>query len=150
MIARVVVCVCAFLSLSASLQAAELLIEDAWVRQPPPGAMATGGFMTLKNPGSAPVEVVAARSDIAEWVEIHRTIEQDGIARMVEQKQLRIAPGRTLKLEPGGYHLMMMQPAKVTEGDWAHITIRFGDGTEQTFHAPVVRKAGGRHKHSLR
>ena len=149
MIPRVVAAVGVFLVLSAKLQAAELLIEDAWVREPPPGAMATGGFMTRKNPGRELVDVVAARSDIASWVEIHRTIEQDGVARMVEQEKLAIPPGQELKLEPGGYHLMMMQPAKIMEGDWAHITIRFGDGAEQTFHAPVVRKAGGRHGHRL-
>ena len=149
MVLRVAAAVCIFLVSSAKLQAAELLIEDAWVRQPPPGAMATGGFMTLKNPGREPVDVVAARSDIAAWVEIHRTVEQDGVARMVEQEKLTIPPGRELKLEPGGYHLMMMQPARITEGDWVHITIRFGDGVEQTLHAPVVRKAGGRHKHHI-
>ena len=136
------------LLLVTPLQAAELRIEAPWIRQPPPGAMATGGFMVLKNPGKAAIEVVAARSDAAEWVELHRSIEERGVARMVEQKRLVIPAGGELRLEPGGYHLMMMRPSRLVAGDRAHITLRYADGAEQTVHAPVRRKIGSGHRRS--
>ena len=129
--------------LIAPVQAAELVVRDPWVRQPPPGAMATGGFAILENPSPSDVVITSARSDAAQWVELHRTINQNGVARMQEQKTLQIPAGGRLVLKPGGYHLMMMQPKKITAGDRIHISLRFADGTQQTFHAPVVRGLGG-------
>lgn len=132
------------LAIALPASAAELSVENPWVREPPPGAMATGGFMVLKNTGAGPVSVVSARSEGAGWVEIHKTIEKDGVARMVEQKSLDIAPGGQLELKPGSYHLMMMEPKKLRDGDRVNITIKFDDGSEQTIQAPVKRMLGGK------
>jgi len=105
-----IVLFCVGLMLGAQAWAAELIVEQAWIRAAPPGAMMLAGYATLKNSGSTPLQIGAARSAAFADVEIHRTVEEGGVSRMRPAGTLEIPPGGSVALEPGGLHLMLMHP----------------------------------------
>lgn len=121
-----------------------LRVEEPWVREAPPTARVLGLFMQLHNAGERELVIQGASSPLCERVEIHRTVLEDGVARMIPQPELRLAPGETLSLEPGSYHLMLIGPRQaLREGDRIEVLIRYDDDQEQTIQAPVRRDQGG-------
>lgn len=110
--------------------AGRLTVEDAWIRAAPPGAMMLAGYMALGNTGDAPVVLVAADSDAFGDVSMHRTVEEDGVARMRPLERVIVAPGQRVTFAPGGMHLMLMRPKRALHaGDRITIRLRQADGT---------------------
>ncbi len=108
-------------------------IHDAWIPQVPPNAIYMAGFMTIDNHSSQPKTIKAVSGSLVERIEIHRTKydKKSGFASMVRQTQLTIAANSSLKFEPGGYHLMLIQPKKSFQtGDSVTLTFSFNDGME--------------------
>lgn len=83
-------------------------LEGAWVRALPPTQKTTAAYLTLTNRGGTAIEIVGASTGIAEQVEIHTTREVEGYMRMERLPRLSVAPGETLRLAPGGVHLMLL------------------------------------------
>lgn len=124
-----------------------LHVEDAWVREAPPSAKVLAAYMHLHNMGQETATLTGASCEAVERVEIHQTIVEEGMARMVPQESLQIAPGEHINLEPGGYHLMLISPARrLSAGERVTIRLEFQDGTGQLVDTPV-RKGGGGHEH---
>ena len=59
-----------------------------------------------------PVTIVGASSPAFGEVSLHETRIVDGVSRMRALPELRIAPGDSAVLKPGGMHLMLMQPQR--------------------------------------
>ena len=88
--------------------------------------------MTIHNPQSHALSIVALRSESFASVEVHRTLMQDGMMRMEAVPDLTVNPGETVQLAPGGLHLMLMQPVEPTRpGEVHRIVIEFDDGSQQ-------------------
>ncbi len=103
---------------SFSAQAEELVITESWVREGPPTAAVLAGYMRIHNPGDKDIVIHGAESPQFALVEIHRTEVVEGVARMVLQDQLVVPAGESIVLEPGGLHLMLIQPDKpLRQGD---------------------------------
>lgn len=108
---------------------AELEFSDAWIKNLPPPVPVRAGYLTIHNPQTQTVSIVAVRSDAFASVEIHQTLMADGMMRMEQVKNLTIGPGETVQLAPGGLHLMLMQPVEPTRpGEVHRITMEFDDG----------------------
>ena len=108
----------------------ELTISDAWIPEAPPNASALAGYMTIENSTDRAQTLVGATGELFERIEIHRTVyEKDsGLARMIRQDQVSIEPGRTFRFEPGGHHLMLINPRKaVKEGERIRLSLVFAD-----------------------
>jgi len=119
---------------------AELDVRDPWIKNLPPSVPVRAGYMTIHNPQSEAVSIVSLRSDAFASVEIHQTIEQDGMMRMEQVPSLKIEPNSSLQLAPGGLHLMMMNPSEPTRpGDLLEIVIVLDDGSEQRVDMQVIR-----------
>ena len=88
---------------------AEVLIDNAWVREGPPSATVMAGFLTIKNDGPAPIRLIGVSSPQFERVEIHRSDIVHGIARMTHKVQIEIRNGERLDFKPGDYHLMLIK-----------------------------------------
>ncbi|AHF00984.1 hypothetical protein THIAE_03550 [Thiomicrospira aerophila AL3] len=124
-------------------QAAQLEIDDPYVREMPPMAPATGAFMTLINTGDEAIAVVRAQSDAANTVELHTHINDGGVMRMREIPEIAIDPMGQAELKPGGLHVMLIGPTRaLTEGDLVDITLVMADGSEKTLQAPVRKIMG--------
>ena len=109
------------------IKAGDLVITQPWSRATPGGAKIAGGFLTIENKGAAADRLTAVSGDIAGKVEIHEMAMNNGVMTMRPlDKGLPIEPGKTVKLAPGGYHLMLMdlkQPFK--QGDKVPVTLEF-------------------------
>jgi periplasmic copper chaperone A len=105
---------CALLPLAAPAQAHDytagaIKIAHPWVRVPPPAAKVAGGFMTLTNTGSVPDRLVGGTAAGVGRFEVHEMTVIDGVMRMRQlQPGLDIAPGASVELKPGSYHVMFM------------------------------------------
>jgi copper(I)-binding protein len=111
----------------AEYKLGNLIIKAPWMRATPKGAKVAGGFLLITNTGTEPDRLLAVASDIATTVDVHQMTMVNGvmIMRPVEQP-LEIAPGATLELKPGGYHVMFSGvKAGVKEGDKVKATLSF-------------------------
>lgn len=88
-------------------KAGSLKIVHPWVRATATGAQVAAGFVTIINTGSTPDRLLGGTIAKGARTEVHTTSIKGGIARMRPvDGGLEIKPGATVKLEPGGYHLM--------------------------------------------
>ena len=95
---------------AAAFAAGRLVVENAWIRTAPPAAPMRAGYATLRNAGDAPLRIRGAHSEAFGDVSLHATQIENGVARMRGLDGLSLAPGESATLEPGGKHLMLMQP----------------------------------------
>lgn len=125
-----------FLLVLMSLQvrgAGHLVVEQAWIREAPPGAMMHAGYAVLRNDGDVAIDVSAVQSKGFGDVSIHETVLVNGISKMHELKGLQIASASSVTLMPGGKHLMLMDAtAPVVLGLSIEITLILGDGKKVT------------------
>ena len=125
-----------------------VVVRDAWVREAPPGAAVLAAYFTLENPGSKAEKLVAVSCPDFNKVEIHATEIRDGVARMRALTALSIPPHAEVKLAPGGYHLMLLQPQRaLVAGMNVKLQLRFESGTRLTVIAPVRRAESGATPH---
>jgi len=116
---------------AAAASAAEsgITVENAWIREAPPGASAMAGYMVVKNHGASDKVLVGASSDAFTEVMLHRTIVENGMAKMVHQMAITIPAKGEVTFEPNGYHVMLMGPKRpLKRGDKVEITLKFKDG----------------------
>jgi copper(I)-binding protein len=86
-------------------QAPALIVQDAWTRQAP-GSDVAAVYLTVRNPGAQPITIVGVESSVGDAM-IHETKTESGQSRMRPHEQLVVAPGKTVKFEPGGLHVML-------------------------------------------
>jgi copper(I)-binding protein len=120
--------------------AADLEIESAWVREAPPGARMMAAYLVISNSGDREVSLTGVDSVAFAHVMLHKSETVDGVARMLHQDRIPVPAHGVVKLEPGGYHLMMPAPAtRLSEGDRVDFVLHFDDGSDIRVTA-VVRK----------
>ncbi len=119
--------VCAAPVRADDVKAGDLVISQAWSRATPGGAKVAGGFLTIENKGSAPDKLVAVSAEIAGKVEVHEMAMDNGVMKMRPlEKGLIIEPGKTVKLAPGGYHIMLQDlKGAFKEGEKVPVTLEF-------------------------
>ena len=113
--------VAAFLLPACADDAAPLSARDMRITKPLPGSQAPAGYFELVNNTPEPIRVSRVSSPQFGNVEMHETIDDDGISRMVGLDQVTIAAHSSIVFEPGGKHLMLMQPV----ADPASATLEF-------------------------
>jgi copper(I)-binding protein len=109
------------------VRAGDLVITQAWARATPGGAKIGGGYVTVENKGAAPDRLIGGSADIAGKVEVHEMAMNNGVMTMRPlDKGVVIEPGKTVKLAPGGYHLMMFDlKGPLKQGDKVPVTLEF-------------------------
>ncbi|TLY49620.1 MAG: copper chaperone PCu(A)C [Gammaproteobacteria bacterium] len=109
--------------------AGHLVIEGAWIRNAPPGAMMLAGYASVRNDGDAAVIVTAADSADFASVSLHESIEEGGVVRMRALDRVEIKPGASVAFAPGGKHLMLMRPKhELKPGDSVKIHLSTNSG----------------------
>lgn len=110
-----------------ALACAGLTWSELWIREAPPGASVMAGYGKLVNAGRKPLTITALDGADFAAVQLHQSSTVDGSMRMRRVDPLTLAPGQSLELAPGGYHLMMMQPKPTLAGS-SRITLHCADG----------------------
>ena len=115
----------------------DIVIKDQWIR---PGAekMGTALYFTLENNGSEADTLYAVETDIAKMVQIHETYSNGDVMGMREIGKIIIEPGSSVKLEPGGKHIMVMRLKRdIKNGDEIEFKLHFRKAGE----IPLTAKA---------
>ena len=119
------------LPLSACARDCAPKVKDGWIRLLPGGMPMQAGFGRIDNHCPMPATIVSASSPAYGSVELHESKVVDGINRMREVPELRIAPDGAAVLQPGGLHLMLMQPKMALKpGSRVAIVFKLKDGRE--------------------
>ena len=113
-------------------------ITDAWVRLPMGGSDMTAAYMTIRG-ASRDVRLVSATSPSATSVTLHQTTtDASGTTGMSEVTEIRVPASATVRLEPGGYHLMLEGlKAPLNAGSRVELNLVFDDGVSATVQAEV-------------
>jgi copper(I)-binding protein len=109
------------------VKAGDLVITQAWSRATPGGAKIGGGYLTIENKGPVADRLIGGSGDVAGKVEVHEMAMNNGVMTMRPlDKGLTIEPGKTVKLAPGGYHLMLFDlKSPLKQGDKVPLTLEF-------------------------
>ena len=130
----------ALVLVSAPLPAAKpdaVVVAHAWARATPPGARVGAAYFTIENPGKADV-LLAIASPAAARAELHRTTLENGMSRMRPAGEVVIAAGATVKVEPGGLHVMLMDlKAPLVAGTTVPLQLTFRNAGTVTVQAEV-------------
>jgi periplasmic copper chaperone A len=112
---------------AAEVKAGDLVISGAWSRATPGGAKVAGGYLTIENKGTAADRLVAGSAEVAGRFEIHEMSMDNGVMKMRPlDKGLPIEPGKTVKLAPGSFHLMLEDlKSPLKQGDHVPVTLQF-------------------------
>jgi len=104
----------------------DITIRQGWSR-PTAGGMSMGvGYLVVINRGQSPDTLVSASTPAAESVEFHESTLVDGMSRMRPRADIPLPAGATVKLEPGGLHLMLVGlKAPLVAGTQVPLTLEF-------------------------
>lgn len=120
---------CAVLVLAACSTDCTPVVRDGWVRWLPMDMPMTAGFGRIENPCRTSVIIVAASSPRFGGISLHETRIDEGVSRMRAVPELSIPAGETVLLQPGGLHLMLMQPqSTLQQGETIQIDFALKDG----------------------
>ena len=112
-------------------QAGNIRIAHPWARPTPRGMPMGVAYFTLENRGSVEDALLSASTPVAARVEFHQTTLSEGVARMRSLAQVQLPAGRTVKVEPGGIHLMLVELKQPLEaGTQVPLTLVFRDAGE--------------------
>ena len=96
----------ASLLLASCGQGDVLHADKAVINLSPVEGNPSAGYMNLHG-GRIDVALVGVTSDDVLRMEMHETSEKDGMMTMAKLKSIPVPAGKTVKLEPGGKHLMI-------------------------------------------
>jgi copper(I)-binding protein len=108
-------------------KAGDLVISQAWSRATPNGAKIGAGYFTIENKGATADKLVGVSGDVSPRIEVHEMSMNNGVMKMRPVNGgLTIDPGKTVKLAPSGYHLMIMDlKSPLKQGDKLPLTLQF-------------------------
>lgn len=116
-----------------------LRIERPYARPTPPGARTGGAYFTIVNAGRAADRLVRVASPASQSAEVHSMTMDGNVMRMRAVPALDIAPGASVTLRPGAYHVMLVGLAHpLAAGDKVPLTLTFEKAGSVDVTADVV------------
>lgn len=116
-----------------------LSLDNAWVKAADDGMTAV--FGELQNTSDEDINLVSAKYDDADEVQLHETLEDSSGGMSMQEKKdgFTIPAGRSLSLKPGGDHIMVMGLAKpIKPGE--EISLDLVTADQQTIPVTAVAK----------
>lgn len=119
-------------------QANELVISDPYGRASPPGTTNSAAFMLIQNTSKQERALISAKTTAAQVTELHTMVMHNQHMQMRKVESIAIPAEGETKLQPGGFHIMLLNLVKpLKEGESITIDLNFDDGSTQTITAPV-------------
>ncbi|UVL32515.1 copper chaperone PCu(A)C [Pseudomonas sp. B21-041] len=101
---------------------AQTKVDDAWVRATVPTQSASGAFMTLTADSDS--KLLSVATSAAKIVQIHEMTMNGDVMKMGEVKSVALPAGKAVKLDPNGYHVMLMGlTGQLKEGETVPLTL---------------------------
>ena len=134
----------ALTAIPAHAQDKGVTVVEPWARATPPGAKVGAAYLELKAAKGAADKLVSASSPVAGTVEIHNHIMEGDIAKMRRVDFVPVPDGGSVTLEPGGYHIMLMDlKNQLKAGDTIKLKLKLEKAGEIEVDA-TVRPIGAR------
>jgi copper(I)-binding protein len=131
---------CAVLSIGGctAKPAAELRIEEPWVRLAAVAGRPAAGYFVLRG-GKAADRLIGAESGSATRAELHKGGMMDGMMTMRPLDGVDVSPGGRIAFAPGGDHVMLfgVDPA-LKPGATMPLRLRFASGATLDAAARVI------------
>lgn len=130
-------------------------VTDVWTRVTTPTQTAGAVYMTIQSPDGDTLTGASVPSSVAAEAQLHETTDEgsmdstdsmgsddsmdethsmdsgDAMMGMKEVDQIDVPAGQSVALEPGGYHIMLIDLAKpIEEGDTIPVTLDFEQAGE--------------------
>ncbi len=149
-LAAVSAAVAAFTSLSAL---AQTTVAEPWIRGTVPQQQATGMFAHITSAKGG--RLVSASSPVAGVVEVHEMAMEGNVMKMrALTTGLELPAGKSVALQPGGYHVMLMDlKQQLKAGDAVPVTLviegagKVRETVELKVPVKAINAAPMQHKH---
>jgi copper(I)-binding protein len=121
---------------------AQTRVEDAWVRTSVPGQPSSGAFMRVTADSDS--KLLSVSSPAAKDVQIHEMSMTNDVMRMGPVESVALPAGKTVSLDPNGYHVMLMGLVRqIKEGDQIPLTLTIENdkGVRETLEVQAPARA---------
>ena len=118
---------------------AGVTVGDAWARPAAAGDQPGAAYLTITNGGGQADTLLGVTSPVAGSVEMHETaMDSSGMMGMHPVERIDVPSGGVVKLEPGGYHLMLVGLTReLRVGDTVELDLTFEHAGKVTVTADV-------------
>lgn len=117
-------------------------IDGAWARTSPMGTDVGAAYANITSPADDALVDVRVDGSVAGMAQLHEMAMGDGQMTMQEVDRIELPAGTTVALEPGGYHVMLMQLVEPLEvGRTIRVTFVFEVAGEVVVDVPVLDEA---------
>jgi hypothetical protein len=122
--------------------AAQTRVEDPWVRATVAGQPSSGAFMRITADTDS--TLLSVSSPVAKDVQIHEMSMTNDVMRMGPVDAVPLPAGKTVALDPDGYHVMLMGlNGQIKEGDQVPLTLTVKNAKGETEVVNVTAPARG-------
>lgn len=111
---------------SLTAKTSDLILKEAFISKHPLKNRPSGGYFILQNKGAGDRVLSSISSEQASNIEMHETLKENGIMKMVKRDEMIIPAGGQLAFQQGGKHLMIF--GITTEGDHLSVVLTFKNG----------------------
>lgn len=126
-----------------------MTIVQPWARPTIAGRPLTAVYCQLVNADAQPDRLVSVRTALTPRAELHQTTREGDVMQMRPVEAIAVPAKQTVKLEPGGYHIMLLNlERQLKEGERFQLILKFERAGEVTVDVMVENRRGeGQHKH---
>lgn len=125
-------------SVAAPEDPAGVTASAGWSRATPAGGTVGAAYLELRNDAAAADELVSVETPVAGRVEIHDIHTENGVMQMHKLDTLPLPTGETIKLAPGGLHIMLLDlKAPLAQGSSYPLTLKFKSAASVTVKVDV-------------
>lgn len=125
-------------------------VSDGYIRATVPGTQISSAYMTIGNKSNSIVSLTSVTSKITPRIEIHEHTMSDGMMKMMQVDALAIPANGEVKLQPGGYHLMIFNlTTPLNPEENIDLTLHFTEGKSLQVTLPVksIKPVAHHHHH---
>jgi periplasmic copper chaperone A len=123
---------------AADYRVGDLVVAHAWSRPTPPAATVGAVYFSMTNVGHKADSLVSISTPIAGKVEMHESRKVQGMVLMRAVTSIECLPGQTVKSEPGGLHVMLLDLTRpLAAGAQFPLSLHFRDAGTLTVQVQV-------------
>jgi periplasmic copper chaperone A len=144
---KIALLIAAALTLAGCASGPQIETQDVWVKSSEmsvEGGM-TAVYGTITNKSSKDITLIGAETAVAGLVEIHEMAMIDGEMKMQQlEGGLVIPAGKSVVLEPGGNHIMLMNlTGAVVAGGTISVKLNFDGADSITLDSVLAKPSAG-------
>jgi copper(I)-binding protein len=124
---------------SAKYDGTGIRVVEAWARASIGTARPAAAYVTLVNDSTKPALLLSVSSPAAGNVNVHKTVKDGEVMKMVPADSLEIPAGERIEMKPGGYHIMLMELRQaIRKGETLDLALEFAGGAVIDISARVM------------